>query len=98
MVTCIEQHGDWIAECMSWMRQNGKRRIEATEEAEAAWGEEVEAAARASLRSTCDSWYVGSNIPGKARVFMPYIGGYPRYVEKCDQVAAQGYDGFALAE
>ena len=98
MVTCIEQHGDWITECLSWMRAHGKRRIEATTEAEAAWGAEVEVAAKASLRSTCDSWYVGSNIPGKARVFMPYIGGFPRYAETCDQVAANGYDGFSVTE
>ena len=98
MVTCIEQHGDWITECMSWMRSHGKRRIEATPEAEAAWVLEVEAAANASLRSQCDSWYVGSNIPGKARVFSPYIGGYPRYVEKCNRVAAGGYEGFTFAE
>jgi cyclohexanone monooxygenase len=98
MVTCIEQHGDWIARCMSWMRDNGKRRIEATPEAEAAWVLEVEEAAKTSLRSTCDSWYVGANVPGKARVFAPYIGGFPRYVEKCEHVAASGYEGFALGE
>ncbi len=98
MVTGIEQHVEWIARCMSWMRENGKRRIEATPEAEAAWGEEVEAAAKASLRSTCESWYVGSNVPGKARVFMPYIGGFPKYVAMCDRVAADGYRGFTFRE
>ncbi len=98
MVTGIEQHADWIAACMSWMRANGKTRIEATPEAEAAWGEEVEAAAQASLRSTCDSWYVGSNIAGKARVFMPYIGGFPKYVAMCDRVSARGYEGFTFQE
>ena len=98
MVTGIEQHADWIAACMSWMRANGKTRIEATPEAEAAWGDEVEAAAQASLRSTCDSWYVGSNIAGKARVFMPYIGGFPKYVAMCDRVSARGYEGFTFQE
>ncbi len=96
MVTCIEQHGDWIADCMSWMRSKRKTRIEATPAAEAAWAQEVAAAASASLRSNCDSWYVGSNVAGKARVFMPYIGGYPRYVEICDEVAADGYKGFSI--
>ena len=96
MVTGIEQHAEWIASCMDWMRTNGKTRIEATQEAEAAWDEEVAAAARASLRSTCDSWYVGSNIAGKARIFMPYIGGFPKYVETCERVAARGYEGFAF--
>ena len=96
MVTGIEQHAEWIAACMSWMRANGKTRIEAMPEAEAEWGREVEAAARASLRSTCDSWYVGSNIAGKPRVFMPYIGGFPKYAQTCDRVAARGYEGFAF--
>ena len=49
-----------------------------------------------SLRSTCSSWYVGANIPGRPRVFMPYIGGFPIYVQKCNEVAANGYQGFAL--
>ena len=50
-----------------------------------------------TLRSTCGSWYIGANIPGKPRVFMPYIGGFPRYVEKCNEVAAKGYEGFLLS-
>ena len=97
MVTGAEHHAEWIAQCMSWMRENDKTRIEATAEAEAEWGAEVARAAKVSLRSTCDSWYVGSNIPGKARVFMPYIGGFPKYVETCDAVVADGYAGFILA-
>ena len=97
MVTCIEQHGDWIADCLGWMRENGKTRIDATAEAEAAWVAEVGAAAAGSLRSTCNSWYVGSNVAGKARVFAPYIGGFPRYVEKCKAVAGAGYEGFTVS-
>ncbi len=97
MVTSIEQHVDWIADCAVWMRGHGRSRIEATREAELAWVAEVNEAASGSLRSTCDSWYVGSNVKGKARVFMPYIGGFPKYVEKCDAVAANGYEGFDLA-
>ena len=97
MVTAIEQHGDWIAECMEWMRDNARTRIEATPEAEAGWVEEVNEASSGSLRATCNSWYVGSNVPGKARVFMPYIGGFPRYVEKCEAVAKAGYEGFEVA-
>ena len=49
-----------------------------------------------SLRSTCSSWYVGANVPGKPRVFMPYLGGLPAYIEKCDAVAAAGYEGFRI--
>lgn len=97
MVTAIEQHGDWIADCMSWMRDGGKTRIDAQPEAEAEWVAEVNRIADGSLRSTCNSWYVGSNIEGKARVFMPYIGGFPPYVEKCDTVSACGYEGFSVS-
>lgn len=98
MVTCIEQHVDWIADCMTWMREEGHARIDATEEAEANWVAEVNEAAAGSLRSTCNSWYVGSNIPGKAHVFMPYIGGFPKYVAKCDEVARKGYEGFVVTD
>ncbi len=45
---------------------------------------------------SCNSWYLGANIPGKARIFMPYVGGYPKYRERCEQVAANGYEGFRL--
>ena len=97
MVTMAEQHGDWIAACIAHMRETGRTRIEATPDAQRAWGAEVEAAASASLRSTCNSWYVGSNVPGKARVFMPYIGGFPPYEAACNGVAATGYSGFAVS-
>ena len=50
-----------------------------------------------SLRSTCSSWYIGANVPGKPRVFMPYIGGFPAYVDKCNAIAASDYEGFSLA-
>jgi len=53
--------------------------------------------AEKSLRSTCLSWYLGSNLPGKPRVFMPYIGGVPIYVEKCENVVADGYFGFEMS-
>jgi hypothetical protein len=61
------------------------------------WVAHVREVAGASLRSTCSSWYIGANVPGKPRVFMPYIGGFPAYVQKCDAVAANAYEGFALA-
>ena len=98
MVTAIEQHVELIASCLWWMRETGKVRIEATVKAEQAWGEKVEAAAQTSLRSTCDSWYLGSNIPGKPRVFMPYIGGFPEYVAKCNKGVARGYEGYSFDE
>ena len=71
-------------------------RIEAEPDAEVSWVAHVTETADRSLRPSCDSWYVGANVPGKQRVFMPYIGGFPPYVEKCNEVASKGYEGFAL--
>ena len=96
MITCIEQHVDWIADCMAHMRARGLARIEPTAEAEEAWVAHVNAVAGGNLRSTCSSWYNGANVPGKSRVFMPYIGGFPVYVRKCEEVTANGYDGFEM--
>ncbi len=96
MVTCGEQAGDWISGCLAFMREKGHKRIEATAQAQAAWGAEVASAANGSLRSTCNSWYVGANVPGKKRVFMPYIGGFPRYESLCNRAAADGFEGFEM--
>ena len=96
MVTCAEQHGDWIGDCLEYMRANSYTRIDATPQAEADWDAEVNRAADASLRIKCDSWYVGSNVEGKARVFAPYIGGWPPYITKCMAIAQNGYEGFDL--
>ena len=96
MVTCAEQHGNWVADCLQYMRKRRFTRIDATPEAEADWVSEVNRAADLSLRSKCDSWYVGSNVKGKARSFAPYIGGWPPYVEKCKSVATNGYEGFHM--
>ncbi|MEC7464879.1 MAG: NAD(P)/FAD-dependent oxidoreductase [Pseudomonadota bacterium] len=96
MVTCAEQHGDWIGDCLEYMRANSYTRIDATPQAEADWDAEVSRAADASLRIKCDSWYVGSNVEGKARVFAPYIGGWPPYITKCIAIAQNGYEGFDL--
>ncbi|MGD2141716.1 MAG: NAD(P)/FAD-dependent oxidoreductase [Burkholderiales bacterium] len=96
MLPSIEQHVEWISECLIHLRQAGKKRIEPTPEAEERWVEHTGEVASGNLRSSCSSWYVGANIPGKTRVFMPYIGGFPAYVKKCEQVVADGYEGFAL--
>jgi cyclohexanone monooxygenase len=95
MIMSIEQHVDWIADCLAYLRSGGYARIEPTPEAEDAWVEHVNAIAGATLYPTCNSWYLGANVPGKTRVFMPLIG-FPPYVEKCNEVAARGYEGFAL--
>ncbi len=96
MVTCSEQHGDLIAEMLTFMRERGLSVIEAKADAQARWGRKVEEAAAGSLRSSCNSWYVGSNVSGKPRVFMPWIGGFPSYVEACEAEVASGYPGFSL--
>jgi len=96
MLPSIEQHVEWIADCMLFSQERGRGCIEATPEAEDAWMVHVDEVASATLFPLANSWYVGANIPGKPRVFMPYIGGFPRYVETCNQIAAEGYTGFAL--
>ncbi len=97
MILAIEQHGNWIAECIANMRTHGKTHVEPKLEAQDRWVEHVNEVAGGNLRSTCSSWYVGANVPGKPRVFMPYIGGYPTYAEKCREVVEAGYEGFAFA-
>ena len=95
MIVSIEQHVEWIADCLSHLRDHGLTAIEATPAAEDAWVLHVNAVAGQTLYPTCNSWYLGKNIPGKPQVFMPLIG-FPPYVEKCDAVAANGYEGFEL--
>jgi len=97
MLPAIEQHVDWITDCIDYMRANNLQRIEAQRQAEDAWVAHVGEVAGLSLRSTCSSWYVGANVPGKPRVYMPYIGGVPVYAQKCEEVAGAGYEGFALS-
>lgn len=92
----IEQHVNWIAQCIAAVRGRGRQTIEATPAAEAAWVEHVNAIAQATLYLSCNSWYLGANIPGKPRMFMPLLG-FPPYADKCDEVARNGYEGFALA-
>jgi cyclohexanone monooxygenase len=96
MIQAIEQHVDWLADTMAHMRDVGARSIEPALEDEDAWVEHVNDVSTVSLRSTCSSWYVGTNIPGRPRVFMPYIGGFPIYVQKCNEVMSRGFDGFVL--
>ena len=96
MVPSIEQHVEWIADCIQYLREHELARIEATVEAEDAWVEHVNEVAGGSLYPSCNSWYLGANVPGKPRVFMPYLG-FPPYVQKCNEVAEKGYEGFALS-
>jgi cation diffusion facilitator CzcD-associated flavoprotein CzcO len=97
MPVAIEQHADFIADCIAHMRANGLATIEATEEAMEQWVQQVNEVANATLLPQAKhSWYLGANIPGKPRVFMPYAGGMARYRGICADVAANGYQGFAL--
>ncbi len=97
MPVAIEQHAEWIAACIAHMREHGLHRIEAKPEAMERWVDEVNAAANATLLpQATHSWYLGANVPGKPRVFMPYAGGMARYREICAEVAANNYEGFSL--
>lgn len=96
MVLSIEQHVDWIAECIGWLDGRGMAGIEPSVAAQDAWVDHVRQVAEKTLRTRGDSWYLGANIPGKPRVFMPYIAGVGVYRAKCEKVAANGYDGFEL--
>ena len=97
MMVSIEQHVDWIAECVARMRARGVRTIEATQEAEDAWVEHANEVAHRTLYPLAASWYMGANIEGKPRVFMPYIGGFGNYGKICDEVADAGYKGFTVS-
>jgi len=96
MMISIEQHVEWVTDCMAYIRAHDFAEIEATREAEDAWVDHVNEAANATLYPSANSWYMGANVPGKARVFMPYIGGVGVYREECDDVVVNGYKGFAL--
>jgi len=97
MIVSIEQHVDWIANCIGGLRRRGAATIEATPQAEEAWVAHVNEVGHMTLYPRANSWYMGANIPGKPRVFMPYIGGVGAYRQKCDEVAAEGYRGFTIA-
>jgi cyclohexanone monooxygenase len=96
MILAIEQHTDWIADCLKHMRARGARRIEADPASENEWVRHVNDVADSTLYPLANSWYLGANIPGKPRVFMPYVGGVHRYKKRCDEVAATGYEGFTI--
>jgi cation diffusion facilitator CzcD-associated flavoprotein CzcO len=94
----IEQHVNWITDCIRMLRDKGLQRIEASEQASDGWCEEVNKAANATLLAQVKhSWYWGANVPGKPQVFMPYAGGFARYTEICNQVVSDNYRGFELS-
>ena len=98
MPAAIEQHVEWVADCIKHLRENKLATIEATHEAQDQWVQHVNDVVGATLMVSANSWYMGANIPGKPRRFLPYLGpeGLGGYRKKCDEVAAKGYEGFAL--
>jgi cyclohexanone monooxygenase len=98
MIASIEQHVDWIADCLQYLRDREVRCIEPDEAAENGWVEHVGKIADATLYPRANSWYTGANIPGKPRVFTPYVAGLDKYREICDEVAAGDYRGFTLTK
>lgn len=95
VVIAAEQHVDWIADMIAHLDARGAKAIEPQLQAQDAWVDHVNAVAAGTLYTSCDSWYLGANVPGKARVFMPLLG-FPAYEARCDEVAAQGYAGFDI--
>lgn len=96
MLISIEQHVDWIADCLLHLRKLGHDRIEATRDAQDRWMDHVADLAAETLYPQANSWYVGANIPGKPRTFMPYVAGCGEYRRECEEVVAGGYSGFLL--
>ena len=100
MMVSIEQHVDWINDCIEHLDKNQVRAIEPEEEAVDQWITHVNQVAEGSMFTapSCNSWYLGANIPGKPRIFMPYVGGVGEYRNRCDEIARNGYTGFNLSK
>jgi cation diffusion facilitator CzcD-associated flavoprotein CzcO len=98
-VTALEQHVDWICDCITHLRANGIRTIEALPAAQQDWIDHATSlvAQTVLVHPSCNSWYNGGNVPGKKRMYMGYTGGIPEYRRRCDEIAAGGYTGFTLA-
>ncbi len=92
----IEHHVNWIADCIQFMKAKNYLSAVATEEAEQAWVAYVDKAAHRSLLLGCNSWYLGANIAGKPRQFMPLAAGFPSYAKRCAEVAGKDYEGFSF--
>ncbi|MGQ4809571.1 Phenylacetone monooxygenase [Candidatus Entotheonellaceae bacterium PAL068K] len=99
MPVAIEQHVEWVTDCIAHMRQTGKTVIEPTPQAQDQWVSHVNEIVNRTLMTSANSWYMSANIPGKPRVFLPYLDpeGVGGYRKRCDETAANGYEGFTLA-
>ena len=91
---------EWIGDCLTYLRDHGFTTIEPTLEAQDDWVEHVNEVSKGTMFTapSCNSWYLGANIPGKPRMFLPYVGGLPAYIERADAMASAGYEGFTLAD
>jgi cyclohexanone monooxygenase len=97
MILSIEQHVDFISGVLRHMQGKRQTRVEPTQEAEDAWVQHNNDVANATLYPKANSWYMGANIPGKPRIFMPYVGGVHNYYARCNEIAANGYEGFEFS-
>jgi cyclohexanone monooxygenase len=96
-VAAIEHGVDWIADAIRKMKECGFARINAESTSETNWVKHVNEVAEGTLFLMANSWYLGANIPGKPRVFMPYVGGFEQYIKLCDEAATKDYEGFELS-
>jgi cyclohexanone monooxygenase len=95
----IELQVGWIVDFVQYLVDHALTRADVDAQAQDEWGEHVNEVAKGTMftAASCNSWYLGANVEGKPRVFLPYVGGLPTYMEKCNEVAAHGYEGFVLA-
>jgi cyclohexanone monooxygenase len=99
MMVSIEQHVDFIADCIARMQERGSASVEPTAEAEQRWVDRVRELGESSLyprAAEANSWYMGANVPGKPRVLLPYVGGVGSYRRECERIVARGFEGFAF--
>jgi cyclohexanone monooxygenase len=96
MMVSIEQHVEWIADCLAYLRDRCFGSIEPTLEAENDWVDHVRELGEATLYPKANSWYVGANIHGKPRVLLPYVGGVGAYRRECEELVGRGYEGFVF--
>jgi cyclohexanone monooxygenase len=96
MIVSIQHHVEWIADCITWLKDHRMSTIEADADAQQRWVQHVNTVAGMTLYQSCSSWYLGANVPGKPRIFMP-LPGFPAYAQTCADVARDGYRGFAMS-
>ena len=96
MVSACEQHVEWISDLIEFAETRELTEIEAEDDAQNQWAEQVTADANQTLYAQANSWYLGANIPGKPRIFLPYVAGFKPYIDQCDAVVKSGYRGFQL--